>query len=144
MRLPRLLFAVATSATLLFAGHDTAANADQPAVTAAPTTAMADMADMASKIAAPGPADAPVATNAVTIQNFAYSPATVTVKAGTTVTWTNKDQDPHTVTSMNGGPLQSPTLNTGDSFRYTFKTPGRFEYLCTIHPFMTATVVVTP
>ncbi|HEY6421967.1 MAG TPA: cupredoxin family copper-binding protein [Pseudonocardiaceae bacterium] len=87
--------------------------------------------------------DAPVATNAVTIQNFAFTPATVTVKAGTTITWTNRDQDPHTVTAM-AGPLRSPTLNTGESFHYTFTTPGRVDYLCTIHPFMTATVVVTP
>jgi plastocyanin len=67
----------------------------------------------------------------------------VTVKAGTTVTWTNRDQDPHTATAMSG-PFHSPTLNNGESYHYTFTTPGRFEYLCTIHPFMTATVVVTP
>jgi len=89
-------------------------------------------------------ADAPVVTNAITIANFAYSPATATVKAGTTVTWTNKDTDAHTVTSKNGGPLRSQPLNTGDSYRYTFTTAGRHDYLCTIHPFMTATVVVTP
>jgi plastocyanin len=87
--------------------------------------------------------DAPVAANAVAIQNFAFSPATVTVKTGTTVTWTNRDQDSHTVTAM-AGSFHSPTLNTGQSYRYTFTTPGRFDYLCTIHPFMTATVVVTP
>jgi plastocyanin len=87
--------------------------------------------------------DTPVATDAVTITNFAFSPAIVTVKAGTTVTWTNRDQDSHTATAMSG-PFHSPTLNTGDSYRYTFTTPGRFEYLCAIHPFMTATVVVTP
>ncbi|WP_211261234.1 cupredoxin domain-containing protein [Pseudonocardia acaciae] len=89
-------------------------------------------------------APAPAGTNAVTIQGFVYAPATMTVKVGTTVTWTNQDQDPHTVTSMNGGPLRSPTLNNGQSFRYTFNAPGHFDYLCTIHPFMTATVVVTP
>ncbi|MGB9047449.1 MAG: cupredoxin family copper-binding protein [Pseudonocardiaceae bacterium] len=88
--------------------------------------------------------DAPVATNAVSIQNFAFSPAIVTVKAGTTITWTNRDQDSHTVTAMPGGPFHSPTLNTAQSYQYTFTTPGRFDYLCTIHPFMTATVVVTP
>jgi plastocyanin len=87
--------------------------------------------------------DTPVATNAVAIQNFAFSPAILTVKVGTTVTWTNRDQDAHTTTATSGG-FQSPTLNTGQSYQYTFTTPGRFEYLCTIHPFMTATVVVTP
>jgi plastocyanin len=87
--------------------------------------------------------DAPVATNTIAIQNFAFVPTTVTVKAGSTVTWTNRDQDAHTVTAM-AGPFHSPTLNTGQSFHYTFTTPGRYDYLCTIHPFMTATVVVTP
>jgi plastocyanin len=87
--------------------------------------------------------DTPVATNAVSIQNFAFSPAIVTIKTGTTITWTNRDQDSHTATAM-PGPFHSPTLNTGQSYQYTFTTPGRFDYLCTIHPFMTATVVVTP
>jgi plastocyanin len=87
--------------------------------------------------------DAPVATTSIAIQNFAFSPTTVTVKAGSTVTWTNRDQDAHTVTAM-AGPFHSPTLNTGQSFHYTFTTAGRYDYLCTIHPFMTATVVVTP
>jgi plastocyanin len=87
--------------------------------------------------------DAPVATDAVSISNFTFSPAIVTIKAGTTLTWTNRDQDSHTV-SATTGPFHSPTLNTGDSYHYTFTAPGRFEYLCTIHPFMTATVVVTP
>ena len=87
--------------------------------------------------------DTPVATNTVAIQNFAFSPTIVTVKTGTTVTWTNRDQDSHTATAMSGV-FHSPTLNTGQSYHYTFTTPGRFDYLCTIHPFMTATVVVTP
>ncbi|MBV8995759.1 MAG: cupredoxin domain-containing protein, partial [Pseudonocardiales bacterium] len=79
-------------------------------------------------MAVPGQ-DAPVATDSVAIQNFAFSPTTVTVKAGSTVTWTNRDQDAHTVTAMSG-PFHSPTLTTGQSFRYTFTTPGRYDYLC--------------
>jgi plastocyanin len=110
------------------------------------TTGMAGMAGMAVPAPGPGAAspDAPVATDTVAIQNFAYSPATVTVKVGSTVTWTNQDQDQHTVTAMNNGPFHSAPLNTGESYRYTFTAPGHFDYLCTIHPFMTATVVVTP
>lgn len=88
---------------------------------------------------------APVAGNAVSITNFAFSPAALTVKAGTTVTWTNKDSDAHTVTSQgSGGPLASAALATGQSYSYTFTKPGTYAYLCTIHPFMTATVTVTP
>ncbi|WP_309235855.1 cupredoxin domain-containing protein [Amycolatopsis sp. SID8362] len=96
--------------------------------------------------AAPPPsAAANSTTNTVAIKDFAFAPASTTVKKGTTVTWTNQDQDAHTVTSTgSGGPLRSPTLQTGQSYQYTFTTPGTFEYLCTIHPFMTATVTVTP
>jgi plastocyanin len=116
---------------------------------AAPTQVVAEhvmpgmaMLPAATSVAVSGQ-DAPVATHSVAIQNFVFSPTIVTVKAGSTVTWTNQDQDPHTVSAMSGA-FHSPTLNTGQSYHYTFTTPGRFEYLCTIHPFMTATVVVTP
>jgi len=92
-----------------------------------------------------GAGSAPVAANAVTIKGFAFVPAAITVKAGTTVTWTNQDSDAHTVTSQHdSGPLGSTALNTGQSYSYTFTKPGTYSYLCTIHPFMTATVTVTP
>ncbi|MGE7434039.1 MULTISPECIES: cupredoxin domain-containing protein [unclassified Kitasatospora] len=82
----------------------------------------------------------------MTIKNFAFNPATLTVKVGTKVTWTNTDPDAHTVTSKqgSGGPLQSAALATNDTYSYTFTTPGSYPYFCSIHPFMTATVVVTP
>ncbi|MGW1623714.1 cupredoxin domain-containing protein [Streptomyces sp. NPDC002172] len=87
---------------------------------------------------------APVTGDAVAIQNFAFSPATLKVKAGTTVTWTNQDTDAHTVTSNgSGGPLRSAALATHGTYSYTFTEPGTYAYLCTIHPFMTATVEVT-
>ncbi len=86
----------------------------------------------------------PVPGNAVAIKNFAFSPATLKVKAGTTVTWTNQDTDAHTVTSAgSGGPLHSPALATHATYSHRFTTPGSYHYLCTIHPFMTATVEVT-
>ncbi|MEU1629561.1 plastocyanin/azurin family copper-binding protein [Streptomyces sp. NPDC020096] len=93
-----------------------------------------------------GQSSAPAAVNAVTIKNFAFSPAKVTVKAGTKVTWTNTDPDAHTVTSKqgSGGPLNSPALATNATFSYTFTKPGTYAYYCSIHPFMTATVEVTP
>jgi amicyanin len=88
-----------------------------------------------------GPA---VSTRSVKISGFAFGPARITVKVGATVTWTNGDQDPHTVTSQGGdGPLKSGTLGNGDTFQYTFTKAGTYDYLCTIHPFMTGTVVVT-
>ncbi|QHA10046.1 amidase [Streptomyces broussonetiae] len=88
--------------------------------------------------------DAPVSGVAVTIRNFAFSPATLKVPVGTTVTWTDQDTDTHTVTSTgSGGPLHSPALATHATYSYRFTTPGTYAYLCTIHPFMTAEVEVT-
>jgi plastocyanin len=115
-----------------------------PASGSAASPAMTSMPGMSASAGATEPGQtAPVATDLVVIKNFAFSPATVTVRAGTTITWTNGDQDAHTVTAT-GGAFKSATLNTGDTFRYTFTTAGRYAYLCTIHPFMTASVVVTP
>ncbi len=125
-------------AVLLFAAACAA-----PVPSAAPaTTTMPPMSMPATSSAG---SQQPVASNTVTIKNFAFSPQVITIKAGTTVTWTNTDSDAHTVTSQNGtGPLRSAALVTGTTYSYTFHAPGRFDYLCTIHPFMTATVVVTP
>ena len=79
------------------------------------------------------------------IKNFAFAPAALMVKVGATVTWTNQDTDAHTVTSAGtGGPLQSAVLATGQTYAHTFTAAGTYSYLCTIHPFMTATVTVTP
>jgi plastocyanin len=103
------------------------------------------MPGMSMPTSAQSTSDQPVATDTVSIRNFAFDPAVITVKAGTTVTWTNTDQDPHTVTSDGkSGPLNSKPLNQGDTYQYTFTKAGTFSYLCTIHPFMTATVTVTP
>jgi plastocyanin len=85
----------------------------------------------------------PVEGNAVNISNFAFVPGNLRVKVGTTVTWTNQDEEAHDVTAT-GGAFQSPPLNAGDHFTFTFTKAGQYGYLCTIHPFMTATVVVTP
>ena len=79
----------------------------------------------------------------ITIQNFAFSPASTSVKKGTTVIWTNKDSAPHTVTIDSGEGPKSGNLNTGDTYSYTFTTSGTFAYHCAIHPNMTATVTVT-
>jgi plastocyanin len=116
-----------------------------PGATGTPTTVLPTMPSMSMPTGATTGAPAvPVAGNAVSILNFAFAPAALTVKAGTTVTWTNKDADSHTVTSTgSGGPLNSAALATQATYSYTFTTPGTYSYLCTIHPFMTATVTVT-
>lgn len=88
-------------------------------------------------------ASVPVAGTTVAIQNFAFAPATLSVKVGTTVTWTNRDEEPHTVAAQNGS-FHSPGMGTGATYSFTFTRPGSVDYFCTIHPFMHGTVVVTP
>jgi plastocyanin len=77
------------------------------------------------------------------IDNFTFVPARLTVKAGTTVTWRNEDDIPHTVTSS-ARLFKSKALDTDDSFSFTFTEPGTYEYFCSLHPRMTATIVVEP
>ena len=79
--------------------------------------------------------------NEVFIQGSAFSPATITVKANTTITWTNKDGIPHTVTS-NTGIFESNSISGGGTWSQPFITAGSFPYHCSIHPSMKGTVVV--
>jgi plastocyanin len=88
------------------------------------------------------PASAAPATDAVTIAQFAFAPATLTVPAGTTVTWTNADGVAHTVDADDGS-FESAALKQGTSFTHTFRAAGTFTYICAIHPSMAGTVVVT-
>ena len=82
--------------------------------------------------------DAPAA---VAIRNFQFLPQTLTVVAGTTVTWTNDDTTPHTVTEKSRV-FHSAALDTKDTFSYTFTKPGAFTYFCTIHPMMVGKIIV--
>lgn len=86
---------------------------------------------------------ATVAGAAVAIDDFAFGPGTITVKRGTTVTWTNKDDEPHTVVSAGDPKLwKSPALDTDDHFSFTFNDPGTYKYFCSVHPRMQGKVVV--
>jgi plastocyanin len=80
-------------------------------------------------------------TNEVWIRNMAFTPSTITVAAGTTITWTNKDAVTHNVTS-NSAVFSSGAMGTGATFSFKFTTTGTYPYSCTIHPSMTATVIV--
>ena len=84
---------------------------------------------------------APAPAAAVQIGNFTFKAPVTTVKIGTTVTWTNGDDIPHTVVSKDGV-FKSKVLDTGDKFSFIFAKPGQFGYFCSIHPHMTATVIV--
>lgn len=81
------------------------------------------------------------ATRTIMIQNFSFNQASVTVKKGDVVVWTNKDAMSHTVTGNNGGP-SSPTIPTNGTYSYTFNDAGTFMYHCAIHPAMTGNVIV--
>ena len=77
----------------------------------------------------------------VKIDNFSFGPQTLTVSVGTTVTWTNRDDIPHTVVSTDGV-FKSKVLDTDDKFSFTFSKAGTYPYFCSIHPKMTGKVVV--
>ncbi len=111
------------------------------------TSGMALADDMAgmdmTKMAHPPVQVAATEPNTITIDNFSFGPQTLTVAPGTTVTWINHDEEPHTVVNA-GNPRQfkSGALDTDDKFTFTFDKAGTYEYFCSIHPHMTGTVVV--
>ncbi len=80
-------------------------------------------------------------SNEIKIDNFSFTPTTVTVAAGTTVTWTNSDDVPHTIVS-DDKIFKSKVLDTNEKFSYTFTKPGTYAYFCSVHPKMTAKIVV--
>lgn len=89
--------------------------------------------------ATPNPTSEATTPNSIIIQNFSFNPQTLTVKVGDTVTWTNNDSAVHNIKSSS---FNSTGLNTNDTFKFTFNTPGTFSYNCGIHPSMTGTIIV--
>jgi plastocyanin len=85
-------------------------------------------------------ADKPPA-GTVTIDNFMFSPVTIEVARGTTVTWVNKDDIPHVVASTDNK-FRSRAIDTDGSFSFTFTEPGAYQYFCSVHPKMTGKIVV--
>ena len=118
--LNRRALSLAAAAVLALSAPAFAADADQPTQVAAVT-----------------------APATVTIDNFAFAPTTLTVAPGTKVTWNNKDEEPHTVLSADGGKtFKSDALDTDDKFSFTFDKPGTYKYFCSVHPHMVGTIVV--
>jgi plastocyanin len=86
--------------------------------------------------------DQPSAANAeVTIDNFRFGPQAVTVPVGATVTWTNRDDTPHTIVST-GGVFKSKVRDTDEKFSYTFTKAGKYPYYCSVHPKMIGQIIV--
>ncbi len=111
-----------------------------PSTPASPTSPPATPAPATS----PAPSAQPAPSgSAVTIRDFSFNPGTLTVKAGTTVTWTNQDGPTHRIISDDFTTFASSPLPTGASFTFTFVNPGSYPYHCSIHPSMKGTVVVT-
>lgn len=77
----------------------------------------------------------------VDIRDFTFQPEDLTIEAGTEIVWENRDRAPHTATAE--GDFDSGTLRRGDSYSVTFDKPGTYRYICAIHPYMTAKIVVT-
>ena len=142
LRLPALVAGTLAATATLAACGTSASTASSPAGSAAgasSSTSTMTMPVPASTASAPS---APVATDHVSIAAFAFGPTTITVKPGTTVTWTQQDEDQHTVTANDGSFTSSP-LVTGTTYTHTFTAPGTYAYHCSIHPFMHGTVVVS-
>ena len=100
------------------------------------------MAPVGSATSTQGSPAVSAGTVPVGIVNFKFTPDTVTIKAGTTVDWTNQDDIPHTV-SFTGSGIHSDVLARNGSYSHTFTAPGTYAYICSIHPFMHGTVIVT-
>lgn len=77
----------------------------------------------------------------VKIDNFSFSPPTITVKTGTQITWTNQDDVPHTVVSETDHSFKSHVLDTDEKFSFTPSHPGTYSYFCSIHPKMTGKII---
>lgn len=119
-------------------------NGEQTTVSVYLTSPYEEEAEEGTADADGGEADTDAAAGgeqAISIEGFAFGPADITVPVGTTVTWTNNDGPPHTVTADDGS-FESENLATGDTFSFTFDTPGTYTYHCAIHPSMTATITV--
>jgi plastocyanin len=149
MTLPFRLPALGVIALLLVAfavagcGGATSTAGTSPTATTAPTAVPTDTVPAPTNT--PSSSGAKAAVSITGNSTFAFSPSTMSIKAGTTVTWTNNTVAPHTVTSDAGDPasFNGSLSGTGTTFSFTFTTPGTYHYHCSVHPYMTATITVT-
>jgi len=149
----KLLLVTVTSLLSLFlaacsqSGADSSGSSETQSTTApsAATNSNTDMSKMEMP-AKPSPAtgkNLPTSSNPdqVVVENFSFQPGTLTVKVGTTVTWVNHDDEPHTV-NENNKTFKSGTLDTDAKFSFKFTSPGTYSYFCSLHPRMTGQIIV--
>jgi plastocyanin len=92
-------------------------------------------------IAKPAPRASDAASYTINIKDFMFTPRNLVIPVGAKVTWTNRDEEPHKVAEINNTFTSQP-LDTDEGFTYEFKTPGEYEYFCTVHPRMTGKIIV--
>ena len=102
---------------------------------------VAALASVSGFVALTGALAAGPAAATIAIDNFTFGPPAITVAAGTTVTWTNNDDIPHTVRAVDGS-FHSKAMDSADSYSFTFAKPGVYSYFCSIHPKMVGKVIV--
>jgi plastocyanin len=149
----KLLLVMVTSLLSVFlaacgqSGADSSGSSETQSTTApnASTNSNTDMSKMEMP-AKPSPAtgkNLPASSNPdqVVVENFSFQPGTLTVKVGTTVTWVNHDDGPHTV-NENNKTFKSGALDTDAKFSYKFTSPGTYNYFCSLHPRMTGQIIV--
>lgn len=107
----------------------------------APLALLMSMAH-ADDSASPSPSGGAATTYSVEIRNFAFAPKELTVPAGARIVWTNRDEEPHVVVSVDGTFKPSQALDTNDSFATVLAKPGTYQYYCGIHPMMVGRIVV--
>ncbi len=117
----KILLGIVAVVVLIGAGYYMSKGAYKPAVQPTPSTQTA------------------AAPNTVTVNNFAFDPPALTVKVGDTVTWVNQDSVGHTI---KGDAFNSPLLQQGEKFTFTFASKGTFNYICSVHPSMKGTITV--
>ena len=120
-------------------GSNPAPAQPQPQSTA-PTQSAPQTTLPTSQSTAPAPPQSQ--TQEIAIASFAFTPASVTVKAGTTVKWTNKDGAPHSIVSSDGQFAASAVLSNGGSYQLKFDKPGTYNYACGLHPSMSGQIIV--
>jgi plastocyanin len=135
----------APAAAALAANEVSGSQANAAASTAKQAAAVPAADEMSGTQAKSAAAASTTSSVKVQIKGYAFAPAALSVPVGTTVTWTNYDTAPHTVTTSSGPKtISSPQLQTGQSFSYTFTAVGTYQYYCAVHPDMKATVTVLP
>jgi plastocyanin len=134
---------VAVAALALGNKDNKNATTPPPAPTSSTNSSSKESTNTNTATPAPTPNPEASSTSSVSIANMSYSPASLTLKKGTKVTWTNNDDVAHTVTADTGNAFDSGNMDKGKTFSFTFNTAGTFAYHCTYHPNMHGTVTVT-